>query len=134
MLTDNYSNAFFLGGPWFVTVFQLPQRFQVVNSISPLEAGIRLMPFTFASPFGSIISAVIAGKLKVPPIYMVIFASVLQIIGFSLLSTLPTSTQIEAAQYGYQIIAGFGVGINISLLIMITPFCVESRDKCKCII
>ncbi|TVY80405.1 MFS thioclapurine efflux transporter tcpA [Lachnellula suecica] len=122
-------NAFFLGGPWFVTVFQLPQRFQVVNDVSPLQAGIRLVPFTLACPLGSIISAVAAGKYKVPPIYMVIFASVMQIIGFSLISTLPTTAHTRAAEYGYQIIAGFGVGINISLLIMMTPFCVEARDK-----
>ncbi|KAA8564176.1 hypothetical protein EYC84_011123 [Monilinia fructicola] len=89
-------NAIFLGAPWFVTIFQLPQRFQVVDNATALQAGLRLIPFT----------------------------------DFALLSTLSISEATSAAQYGYQVIAGFGVGINISTLILITPYSVnEARDK-----
>ncbi|OGM40588.1 hypothetical protein ABOM_010663 [Aspergillus bombycis] len=102
-------NSIFLGGTWFVTIFQLPQRFQVVNGLSPLQAGIRFIPFTAAAPVGSALSSAV--------------------VGFALLSTLSASLTITAAQYGYQIIAGFGCGINISLLILMTPFTVEERDK-----
>ena len=122
-------NAVFLGAPWFVAIFQLPQRLQVVNSVSPLEAGIRFIPFTFAAPLGSIVAPTIAKAGKVAPIYMVVFASVIQVIGFALLSSLPASQSIAHAQYGYEILAGFGCGINITLLILMTPFCVEDRDK-----
>ncbi len=87
------------------------------------------MPFTFAAPVGSAVSALIAGKLKVPPIYLVICASVLQIIGFALLSTSSYSPRVAAAQYGYEVIAGFGCGINISILVLLTPFSVEKRDQ-----
>lgn len=100
-----------------------------MNGLSPLNAGIRLMPFTFAAPVGSVISAMVAGKIKLPPIYIVIFASILQVIGFVLLSTLPASSRLDHAQYGYEIIAGFGCGVNISLLLLMTPFTVEPRDK-----
>lgn len=125
-----FSNALFLGAPWFVTIFQLPQRFQVVDDVSSLTAGIRLIPFTVFAPVGSIVSAMLAGKAKIPPIYLVITASVLQVVGFTLLSTLTTTTKTPAAQYGYQVIAGFGVGINISTLILMTPYSVpSSRDQ-----
>ena len=87
------------------------------------------MPFTFAAPVGSAVSALIAGKLKVPPIYLVMCASVLQIVGFVLLSTSSYSPKVAAAQYGYEVIAGFGCGINISILVLMTPFCVEKRDQ-----
>ena len=87
------------------------------------------MPFTFAAPVGSAVSALIAGKLKVPPIYLVMCASVLQVIGFVLLSTLSYTPKVTAAQYGYEVIAGFGCGINISLLILMTPFSIEKRDR-----
>ncbi len=87
------------------------------------------MPFTFAAPVGSAVSALIAGKRKVPPIYLVMCASVLQIIGFALLSTSAYSPKVAAAQYGYEVIAGFGCGINISILVLITPFSVEKRDQ-----
>ncbi|CAI6096493.1 unnamed protein product [Clonostachys chloroleuca] len=115
-------SAIFLGGPWFCSIFQLPQRFQIVNSLSPLQAGFRLIPFTLAAPIGSIVSAALAKAAKIPPLYWVIFASVLQVIGFSLLSTVSNSHDIPAAQYGYQVIAGFGCGINISLLLVMIPF------------
>jgi hypothetical protein len=83
-----------------------------------------------AAPIGSIVSSVIAGKAKIPPIYLVMMVSSLQVIGFALLSTLPLSESISASQYGYQIIAGFGVGINISTLILMTPYSVaERRDQ-----
>ncbi|KAK6602984.1 major facilitator superfamily transporter [Botrytis cinerea] len=123
-------NALFLGGPWFVTIFQLPQRFQVVDGISALDAGFKLIPFTVLAPVGSVISAVLAGKVKVPPIYLVLIASCIQVIGFALLSTLPIAAAASSAQYGYQVIAGFGVGINISTLILMTPYYVaDPRDK-----
>ncbi|KAE8163989.1 MFS general substrate transporter [Aspergillus tamarii] len=122
-------NSIFLGGTWFVTIFQLPQRFQVVNGLSPLQAGIRFIPFTVAAPVGSALSSAVAKALKIPLVYLVLLASVIQVVGFALLSTLSASLTITAAQYGYQIIAGFGCGINISLLILMTPFTVEERDK-----
>jgi hypothetical protein len=73
----------------------------------------------------------LAKAAKIPPLYWVIFASVLQVIGFSLLSTVSNSHDIPAAQYGYQVIAGFGCGINISLLLVMIPFRVQDRDKGK---
>ncbi len=122
-------NAFFLGAPFNVIIFSLPQRFQIVNSTSPLGAGIRLLPFTCATPVGSIVSSMVAGKMKIPPIYLVVTASCLQIVGFSLLSTLPVVKYIPRAQYGYEVIAGFGVGINISTLVLMTPASVQKRDQ-----
>ena len=127
------SNAFFLGAPFNVVIFSLPQRFQIVNNTSPLGAGIRLLPFTCATPVGSLLSSLMAGKLKIPPIYLVITASCLQVVGFSLLSTLPVVRHISNTQYGYEVIAGFGVGINISTLVLMTPFSVQKRDQGKCL-
>lgn len=94
-------------------------------------AGVRLLPFSVSSPIGSIVSSIVAGKMKIPPIYMVIGASSLQVVGFALLSTLPVSETTSKAQYGYEIIAGFGCGVNISTLMLMTPFSVEKRDQGK---
>ena len=125
----NARNSIFLGGTWFVTIFQLPQRFQVVNGLSPLQAGIRFIPFTVAAPVGSALSSAVGKALKIPLVYLVLLASIIQVVGFALLSTLSASLAISTAQYGYQIIAGFGYGINISLLILMTPFTVEEQDR-----
>ena len=87
------------------------------------------MPFTFAAPIGSAFSSIVAGKLKIPAIYMVFLSGILQTIGFALLASLPESSHIPARTYGYQVIAGFGCGINISTLLLMIPFVVEVRDK-----
>lgn len=118
-----------LGGPFMVTVFQLPQRFQLVNGLSGLEGGVRLMPFTFASPVGTGIAAGLATKFKVPPIWIILTGSVLQVIGFALLGTLPATTDLLARTYGFEVVAGFGCGMNLALLFVIIPRVVELRDQ-----
>lgn len=87
------------------------------------------MPFTFAAPVGSVITSILAKKFKIPLMQFVVVAGVLQTLGFALLASLPASTHIFAREYGFQIIAGFGCGINISTLLLIVPFVVEGRDK-----
>lgn len=124
------SNAIFLGGCWFCTIFQLPQRYQVVHGTSPLGAGIRTIPFIASAPLSSALSAAISKK-GVPLLYLVIGASILEVIGFGLLGTIPPSTAIINRQYGYEILAGFGCGSSISLLVLLVPVSVQSRDRCK---
>ncbi|KAL4887206.1 hypothetical protein BJY04DRAFT_212255 [Aspergillus karnatakaensis] len=46
-----------------------------------------------------------------------------------LLGTLSESLEISRSQYGYQVLGGFGCGINISLLILMTVFVVEQKDN-----
>jgi hypothetical protein len=122
-------NGLFLGGPWFVAVFQLPQRFQLIYGSSGTMAGVQTMPFTFAAPVGTAIASVLIGKFKVPVLFVVLLSGILQTIGFSLMATLPTDGNVPARIYGFQVIAGFGCGINISTLILLVPFVVQSRDK-----
>jgi hypothetical protein len=110
-------------------MIQIPLRFQIINGLSPLQAGIRLLPFAVLLPVGSVFAAGIAGKAKVPPLYLFIAASILQIIGFALLSTSPTDGHLNPAQYGYQVICGFAIGSVLATLTVMTPFSVETRDK-----
>jgi hypothetical protein len=83
------------------------------------------------APIGSAVASTVAGKLKVPVLYIVLLSGVLQTLGFGLLASMPTSAHIPARSYGFQVIAGFGCGMNISTLLLLVPFVVESRDKGK---
>uniref|UniRef100_A0A8H7N8R8 Major facilitator superfamily (MFS) profile domain-containing protein n=1 Tax=Bionectria ochroleuca TaxID=29856 RepID=A0A8H7N8R8_BIOOC len=123
------ANQFLLGGPAFIGMFILPQRFQLVYGLSGLDAGIRLIPFSFAIPVATIFSAVLAGKKKIPLMYIFISGACLQIIGFALLGTLPVEPDIPARMYGYQVIAGWGCGMNFSLLTIAIPLVIEGRDR-----
>ncbi|KAI1265007.1 putative multidrug resistance protein fnx1 [Xylariaceae sp. FL1019] len=120
---------FFLGGPFVISVYQLPQRFQLVNGLSGLEAGVRLIPFTLASPLGTGFASAISGKLKIPPIFIILSGAVLQVIGFGLLGTLPITTTLLPRTYGFEIISGFGCGMNLALLFVIVPQVAEKRDR-----
>ncbi|GKZ81183.1 hypothetical protein AnigIFM56816_005695 [Aspergillus niger] len=122
-------NSVCLGAVWFSTMFQLPQRFQIVNQLTAFQAAVRFIPFTVASPVASVLAPAIGKVFKIPLLYLVIFASLLQVVAYVLLGTLPDSLSITSAQYGYQVLAGFGCGINITLLILMTPFTIEKRDN-----
>ncbi|KAK6854951.1 MFS general substrate transporter [Apiospora arundinis] len=122
-------NLLFLGGPSLIGMFTLPQRFQLVYGLSGLEAGVRLIPFSFAIPVATIFASAIAGKLKVPLMYIFIAGSCFQIVGFALLGTLPFTPQVPARLYGYEILAGWGAGMNFSLLSIAIPLVNEDRDR-----
>jgi hypothetical protein len=86
-------------------------------------AGVQTMPFTFITPFGSAIASTVAGKLKIPVVYIVSLSGVLQTLEFGLLASLPTSGDIPTRIYGFQVIAGFGCGINISAQRLYSCWC-----------
>lgn len=90
-----------------------------------------MLPYVALFPIGSIVIAVLAGKAKIPPIYLILGASVFQCVGFGLLSTSPGSKALHPSQYGYQVITGLGIGGSLGALTVITPFTVEKRDRCK---
>ncbi|KAI1264505.1 putative efflux pump antibiotic resistance protein [Xylariaceae sp. FL1019] len=124
-----YIGFILLGGPMTVTNFQLPQRFQLVNHLSALDAGVRVVPFGGAIPIGTILAANILNKTKTPPIFIVLAGAVLQVIGFALMATLPYTPYIPAKMYGFQILAGFGAGANYQTLYLMIPFVVQPRDR-----
>ena len=130
MLTTG-REIFLTGAPFTVAVIQLPLKFQAVYGASPLGAGVRLLPFAILSPIGSGVAAALAGRGKIPPIYIFLCGSAMQIAAFALLGMKSNVQSIEKAQYGYEVVAGFAVGINLACIILMTPFVVEKRDKCQ---
>ncbi|KAI0485706.1 putative multidrug resistance protein fnx1 [Xylaria cf. heliscus] len=122
-------NFILLGGPTVICMFILPQRFQLVYGTSGLDAGVRLIPFSAVIPIGSIFASILGGKHKVPPVYLLLLGSVLQVLGFALIGTLPSTLEIPSRIYGYQILAGWGCGINFSLLFILIPLINEKRDN-----
>ncbi|KAI0451922.1 putative multidrug resistance protein fnx1 [Xylaria acuta] len=118
-----------VGVPSIVTNFQLPQRFQLVNGLSSIDAGVRILPFGAAFTIGSFASTQMATRLRTPAIWLVVSGSVLQTVGYVLLSMLKPSPQINPAIYGYQVICGFGVGLNYMTLYLLVPITAAKQDK-----
>ncbi|KJZ70793.1 hypothetical protein HIM_09806 [Hirsutella minnesotensis 3608] len=118
-----------LGGPLTVTALQLPQRFQLVNGLSSLGASVRLVPFAGAVPLGTIASAHVSGRFRVPFVYGAVVGALLQVMGFALLGTITATTYIPAAIYGYEVLAGVGCGLCFQSFILAVPFTAEQHDK-----
>ncbi|KAM4057535.1 hypothetical protein HRG_010739 [Hirsutella rhossiliensis] len=107
--------------------FDLPQRFQNVDGLTAVDAGIRLLQFSLGGPVASM-TTVIAGRLLIPVFYILVLGSSLQLIGTGLLASIPSTTDLERAQYGYQVIAPLGVGVTFGILMLGVLFTVEKRD------
>lgn len=123
---------FLLGGPIVVAIYQIPQMFQIVYGFDGLDSGVRVVPFTLCWSTGIIVASVVAGRLKVPPVYIILTGACLQIVGFALMSKLPLTLEAPPQIYGYQVIAGLGCGMVLPLLFVMIPFVVGDRDRGEC--
>ena len=125
-------NAFFAGFPFTSLVVNIPQRFQAVNGSTPTRAGISLLPLLLMTPFASGLSGYLVSnqKLRVPPLYLVLLGSCLQLIGVGLDSSISTDVGagIQKVQYAYEVLMGLGFGLVLSSLLTFIPLVVEKKD------
>ena len=107
ILVGMMCTAFFIGFPFVSIVVNIPQRAQAVNGLSPVRAGIALLPLLLTSPFATALQGVLTSNFKVPPVYLMLVGAVLQLIGVGLTSSLPSDRpSIAPQQYGYEVIMG----------------------------
>ncbi|KUJ07889.1 MFS general substrate transporter [Mollisia scopiformis] len=120
-------NAFFSGAIITTSIVEIPQRFVIVNSLSTIEGGVRLIPFAAVMAFTSTIMSLVLTKLNVPVLYWLLIGGLLQVGGVAGFSQASTESAIKASQYGFQILAGVGVGIFNVALLLLTPHVVERK-------
>jgi hypothetical protein len=129
---DDIRNAFFAGFPFTSLVVNIPQRFQAVNDTTAQRAGISLLPLLLMTPFASGLSGHLVSnqKLRVPPLYLILFGSCLQLIGVGLDSSISTDVThgIQKVQYAYEVLMGLGFGLVLSSLLTLIPFVVDKKD------
>ncbi|EED15702.1 efflux pump antibiotic resistance protein, putative [Talaromyces stipitatus ATCC 10500] len=121
-------SSFMFGAVSITFVFQLPIRYQNAVDLSPLQAGLRLLPFSLTGPVGSIIAASLSKYLRIPPIYLMICGSILQILGIIFASRAPTGKLDWNGLYGLEVVVGLGFGFCLGAATLLTPFVLEKRD------
>ncbi len=114
-----------------ISSIQLPQRYQLVNESSPLGAGVKFLAYGVPFPVGVVISSILAGKFRLPFVYIILLGTALQVIGFALLSTTPGTVDPWPGQFGYSFIAGLGVGITGGLYNFLNPLSIDKKEQCK---
>jgi hypothetical protein len=127
-------NALLSGYPYTAIVIELPQKFQAVNNVSPLSAGIRLLPFSIPCAVAAALTGAFTSGLKVPPVFVFFVAGILQTVGLALSYSLVTGLDVPASQYGFEALAGFGVGLCLTTSLVFTPFVVEKSDRGMCLL
>ncbi|KAF5673620.1 major facilitator superfamily domain-containing protein [Fusarium circinatum] len=126
-LSLNLINMFAMGACFYAAIILLPQRFQSVNGLSALSAGLKMLAFTLVSPVFSMACGVALSK-KPLAVYILLFTgAALTTLGMGLLSSLPDSGPVSNPAYGYEVILGVGLGLMMPSLIFLLK--VEFDDE-----
>lgn len=122
-------STLFIGFIQFTAVFSIPLRAQLVDGDSPIKAGLHLLPLVGATACGSILASM-ASRGQNYTFYTMSIGTALALIGTGLLSSLPADGHRLDAQYGYEVILGFGTGMTISTATFMTNLEVQFLDHC----
>ncbi|TGO91921.1 hypothetical protein BPOR_0015g00310 [Botrytis porri] len=116
-----------MGFPYFVVIYSLPLRFQVVNGKSPLTAGLRLLPMLGSTAVASFLGGMLNGKKS--RVFLTLLAgSGLSVIGTVSPSTLSNTEYVEAKTYGFLVFVGLGFGLTVSTVSMLFNYESSIRD------
>ena len=118
-----------MGSVFFIITINLPQRFQVVNGLSPLSAGIRLLALSVVVPFGAGFSAQLIERFHLAPLFLLLAGGGLQILALALMTSLSVEAlNVPVTIYVYQILLGLGLGSSLGAVILMTTITFQSRD------
>lgn len=102
--------AFFFGAAFFAIIYYLAIYFQSVKGSSATKAGIQLLPLLIATVLASVLTGVLISSIgyyvPVMLVSMVFFS-----IGSALITTFTVHTS-TGQWFGYQVLAGAGVGVG----------------------
>ncbi|OJJ44002.1 hypothetical protein ASPZODRAFT_101838 [Penicilliopsis zonata CBS 506.65] len=122
--------GFFLtGSAMMITLIQIPQRLQLVNQLTPLDAGVRILAYTAVQPLGTMLTTILANNFRIPFVYILLLGASLQTIGMFLYSEITTSSHLWPGQYGYFVMTGLGMGTSIACLCMMVPQVIRTEDQ-----
>ncbi|KAI0106918.1 putative multidrug resistance protein fnx1 [Daldinia grandis] len=121
-------NSFTTGSVSITCIIQLPIRHQTTVGASPLQAGVRLLPFVLCGPLGVILTASISKNQRIPPLYSALVASIFQMLGLIFISRGPADDPDWAPLYGLEVLVGLGMGMGIGIVTLLIPYVTERRD------
>lgn len=102
-----------VGFSYLMVLYTIPLRLQVVNGMSPLKAGVSLLPLLGVTAIGASIAGA-ANSTKNRTFEVLLAGTLLMTIGTAALSTLKNQVQVQPAVYGFQVLVGLGVGMTIT--------------------
>jgi hypothetical protein len=118
--------AFFFGAGFFSIIYYLAIYFQSVKGSSATKAGIQLLPFLISTVISSIVTG---GLISTVGYYVPIMlpCMIFFAIGSGLITTFSLTTSM-AQWFGYQVLAGAGVGIGFQGGIIVVQTVLPLKD------
>jgi hypothetical protein len=80
---------------------------------------------------GSIVSAGLCKSLRIPPIYIIIVGSILQVLGIIFTSRTSTTDVDWNGLYGLEVLIGIGFGFCLGGATLLIPFVFDKEDLGK---
>jgi hypothetical protein len=116
-----------MGFPYFMVIYNLPLRFQVVNGRSALSAGLGLLPMLGATAVASFLGGFINAKRN-NTWQTLLSGSCFMLLGAALLTTLSNTAEVQHKTYGFIVLVGFGFGLTVSTVSMLSVIESSTRD------
>lgn len=118
--------AFFFGAGFFAIIYYMAIYFQSVKGSTATHAGIQLLPLLISTVLSSILTgaliSIIGYYVPVMLICMILFS-----IGAGLITTFSLTTP-TAQWFGYQVLAGLGVGVGFQGGILVVQTVLPLED------
>jgi MFS family permease len=118
--------SFFNAGTYFGSIYILPIYFQSVHGVSPIQSGVRNIPYIVALVLGLSIAGYTAATTGIATPWIPLGA-VLATIATGLLYTLDADTGM-GRWIGYQVLAGFGYGFSFQIPITVVQAIAPEED------
>ncbi len=118
--------GFFFEGAAYTILYAIPLHLQAIDGLSPMESGIRNLPFLLACGTGSVAAGYIFGRTRLAyPV--IIFACGAAAAGTGLIYTLDGESS-ASHWIGYLVLAGLGYGAGLPIAIILGQFEVAPED------
>ncbi|KAF4463060.1 aflatoxin efflux pump AFLT [Fusarium albosuccineum] len=109
--------AMFFGAGFFPLIYYLSLYFQAIQGVSAVQAGIKILPLLLSTVLCSIVSGAVITAVGYYN-FVVIPCMVLFTVGSGMLTTLDVDSPLKV-WFGYQVIAGLGIGAGFQIGVLI---------------
>ncbi|KAF3937745.1 hypothetical protein ABW19_dt0203791 [Dactylella cylindrospora] len=121
--------TFCIGVPIYVTIINMPQRYQIVNGVSPIRSGVLLLPMLVTSPIVSLVPGILIRKHYRYMGILFVVGGALSVIGSAGIGTIGRGTAIETKAHVYLVFIGLGMGLVMPASIMFVKFICDLKDE-----
>jgi len=111
----------------YLAVVNIPMRASIVNRYDEVKSGILLLPLMGATAVGSALGGAMSAKEN-RTFWTLNVASGLMLVGSGVMAMVPGTVEVASRQWGFEVLLGLGVGMNLSTSTLLTSLNSEFRD------